>query len=300
MDAQNLWKMVLNTSGQNAFRFCKEKSILGFGWPLEKGTQPKTMDDYLLMAKAIYPKDRGLVVSTNAFSNMKIDDLIWTRSNGIYYICRVIGGWKYSNNEDNFKADIPNTIACEFVEIGSIENVPGKVINAFRARSTVQRIWGESKEANTALEMSKMLYNRIKKTKFYDIKPIQKENFLSLLLPEDVEEIIFLYLQLKYGYLLYSSSNKIDTQTYEGVMINPLTYKKCYIQVKTGNVALDGNSYVELTNNGDEFYLFTTSEIYTNLSANVKAISKQEILDFVNDNLAILPDRIKIWNEEVN
>ena len=83
-------------------------------------------------------------------------------------------------------------------------------------------------------------------------------------------------------------------------MINPLTYKKCYIQVKTGNVALDGNSYFELTNNGDEFYLFTTSEIYTNLSANVKAISKQEILDFVNDNLAILPDRIKIWNEEVN
>ena len=39
-----------------------------------------------------------------------------------------------------------------------------------------------------------------------------------MFLPEDVEEVISLYLKFEKNYLIYSSSNKLDTQTYEFVI----------------------------------------------------------------------------------
>lgn len=140
------------------------------------------------------------------------------------------------------------------------------------------------------------IYNEKKKISYYNVEPIDRKNILDLFLPEDVEEVKSLYLQAEKNYLIYSSSNKLDTQTYEFVMVSRDGSHLCYAQVKTGNVPLDGNDYVHLTEDGNKVYLFTVSQQYCNVDdANVISLDKNKIIDFIYNKKTIMPQRIKMW-----
>lgn len=304
-----LWKMNIKTAskeGVDPFLFCKSKNILGSGWPLkdENGNKirPKDIENCEKLGRIQYDGSRGFVSSIHAFKELEPDDLIWTRNDGVYYLCRVMSKWRYEDRQEYLNADVVNIVDVEFVEIGTIENVPGKVINCFRSQSTIQRIRGydtEKYDVNPALIASMQIYNNKKGVNLYDVKPLSNENILDMFLPEDVEEIISLYLQIKKNYLIYTSSNKLDTQTYEFVMTSKDGSHLCYAQVKTGRVPLDGNDYIHLTKNGDKVYLFAVSQEYYNVGdPNIIAIDKDEIVDFIYNNKAIMPQRIKMWLEK--
>ncbi|WP_291637426.1 hypothetical protein [Clostridium sp.] len=300
-----LWKMNVKTDcikGVDPFEFCKTNSILGCGWRLKDKNggriTPKDIEECEKLGRQQH-NTRGFIVSIHALKEIEKDDLIWTRHRGIYYICRVTGKWRHDNRDANYDADVLNIIDVEFVEVGTIENVPGKVINSFRARSTIQRIHGYTENGesiNPALVATMKIYNDKKKTNYYDVKPMIKKNILDMFLPEDVEEIISLYLQFEKKYLIYSSSNKIDTQTYEFVMTSRDGGHLCYAQVKTGNVSLDGDDYVHLTKKGNKVYLFTVSQKYYNTdNVNIIPLEKNEIIDFIFKNKVIMPQRINMW-----
>lgn len=293
-----LWKMIIkpdSEEGEDPFEFCKKNDILGCGWRLldenENRIRPKDIDECEKLGRVQYDNARGFVVSIHALKEMEIDDLIWTRNDGIYYLCRVTGKWRFENKEKNYRNDILNVVPVEFIEIGTIENIPGKVVNSFRARSALQRIHG-----NPALEASKMIYNNKTEIKYYDVTPVDKNDILEMLLPEDVEEIISFYLQCEKNYLIYSSTNKVDTEKYEFVAIARDGSHLCYPQVKTGNVSLDFNEYDCLTQNGNKVYLFAVSQNYIrNNNSEIIALTKDEIIDFVYNHKAIMPERIKMW-----
>ena len=300
-----LWRMNIkpdSCDGVDPFLFCKKNDILGFGWRLkdEFGNQivPKDIEDCLRLGKKQYGS-KGFVQSINAFKEIEIDDLVWTRYKGLYYLCRILGKWGFSNTDENYAADVLNIVPVEFLEVGTVENVPGKVVNSFRASSVIQRVHGydnEGKTVNPALDASMKIYNEIKGLEYYNIHHVSKEDILDLFLPEDMEEIIGLYLQFKKNYLLYSSSNKIDTETYEFVMISRNGDHLCYPQVKTGNVSLNGDDYTHLTKSGNKVYLFAVSGRYFNVDdPNIIPIRKDEILHFIYENKIIMPPRIKMW-----
>lgn len=297
-----LWRMNIKPDGVDPFSFCKSNNILGFGWRLkdEFGNQvvPKDIDDCLNLGREQYGSI-GFVKSINAFKEIGIDDLVWTRYKGIYYLCRILGKWRFDNKDENYAADVLNVVPVEFVEVGTIENVPGKVVNSFRARSVIQRVRGyyeDGETKNPALDTSMRIYNQITGTDYYEIHHVSREDILDLFLPEDMEEIIGLYLQFKKNYLLYSSSNKIDTETYEFVMISRNGDHLGYPQVKTGKVSLNGNDYIHLTKSGNKVYLFAVSNQYLNVDdPNIIPIRKSEVLDFIYNNKIIMPSRIKIW-----
>ncbi len=300
-----LWKMNIKTDSSNGvdpFVFCKNNNILGFGWQLENDNgdriSPKDIDECEYLGRLQY-QSKGFVVSIHAFKEMEIDDLIWVRKNGIYYICRALSKWRYNNNDENCEADVVNIIDVEFVEVGTIESVPGKVVNAFRARSTIQRIHGNTengKSINPALAATMKIYDEKTKTNYYNVDSIDRKNILEMFLPEDVEEVISLYLQYEKNYLIYSSSNKLDTQTYEFVMVSRDASHLCYAQVKTGNVSLDGNEYIHLTANRNKIYLFAVSQQYTNVdNANIIPLEKNQIIEFIYNKKTIMPERIKMW-----
>jgi hypothetical protein len=300
-----LWKMNIKTDSSNGvdpFVFCKNNNILGFGWQLEDDNgnriTPKDIEECEKLGRQQYGS-RGFVASIHAFKEMEVDDLIWTRQEGIYYICKVLSKWRYNNSDENCEADVVNIIDVEFVEVGTIESVPGKVVNSFRARSTIQRIHGyteNEKSINPALAATMKIYNEKKKISYYNVDSIDRKNILDMFLPEDVEEVISLYLQSEKNYLIYSSSNKLDTQTYEFVMVSRDGSHLCYAQVKTGNVSLDGNDYIHLTADGNKVYLFTVSQQYYNVdNANIMSLDKNEIIDFIYNKKTIMPQRIKMW-----
>ena len=250
---------------------------------------PASIEECEQKGREQYPSSRGFVVAIHALKEMAVDDLIWTRHNGIYYLCRVLSTWKYNCDPAHVYEDVINYVEVEFHEIGTVETVPGKVVNAFRARSSLQRIKGE-----IPLKYAEHLYNAITGTQFYPDCTVKKEDILEFLQPEDVEEVVSLYLQLEKGYLIYSSTNKLDTQTYELVAVARDGSHKAYPQVKTGNTPLDGSQFKELTAGGDKVFLFTVDGEYCN-TAGMEILDKKALIDFIYAHKNIMPGRIQQW-----
>ena len=286
-----------NDKKENPFKFCKQKSIVGIGWPLdeenlEKFKKESNFENYKKLVLEQYNKDTGLKKAINCYSEIEKDDLIWARDrDNIFYICRVTGKWEYSYENDNKVNDIFSYFPVEYVKVGTVEEVPGKVVNSFRANATLQRIHGKS-----IFEMTKKIYNKKSNNKLYEIKKI--EDFFNFLLAEDLEEIVSLYLQLEKNYLIYTSTNKIDTAKYEFVMISRDGKEKCYTQVKTGNDKLVPENYINLTENSNKVYLFALNGYEGEDINNVICLKKDEILKFLLNNKKILPNRIKYWMDE--
>lgn len=290
-----LWRATIKTASQDgrAFEFCQQNNILGVGWCLRDSIDqpyvPASIEECEKLGREQYDSSRGFVVSIHALKEMAVDDLIWTRHNGIYYLCRVLSTWKYNCDAAHVYEDVINYVDVEFHEIGTVEMVPGKIVNSFRARSALQRITDDIQ-----LRFSEHLYNAITGTQFYPECSIKKEEILDFLQPEDVEEAVSLYLQLEKGYLIYSSTNKLDTQTYELVAVAKDGSHKAYPQVKTGNVSLDGNDYKGLLSNGDKVFLFTVNGAYYNTSG-MDIIDKKALIDFIYGHKSIMPGRIRQW-----
>lgn len=282
--------------GLNPFEFCKENKIVGFGWALldedNKRIIPENIDECERLGRKQYISDNHFVRSIKACKRLEINDLIWTRNNGIYYLCRVTGPWMYLSSETNYKHDILNALPVEFVKVGTIEMVPGKVVNSFRVPSVLQRVCGDS------LLASKVIYNQLVGIDFYDVKSDKKADLFDMLQAEDIEEIVSLYLQVSKDYLVYTSTNKLDTAKYEFVGVSRDGSHKCYPQVKSGHEKLDFNDFDMLTEEGNKVYLFATSQNYIkNDNTNIVALTREEISKFINNNKAIVPDRIKKWLE---
>ena len=272
------------------FNFCKTNKIIGIGWQLDK--VPKNLSDCKNLGTKKYP-GRAFSNAINRIGEMKANDLVWTRHDGFYYICRVILPWRYNNSPNNVYHDMTNIVGVDdFVKVGTIDEVPGKVVNSFRPPSTAQRI-----RTSYIKELSMKIYNEKSGVNYYPKFSFSYTNILDALQAEDVEEIVCLYLQLNKNYLLYGSTNKISTEKYECVLVEKNNFSKCYPQVKTGNVSLNGNDYVHLTENGNKVYLFAVSQNYIKAVNNndIIYLDKNDILKFMTQNKKLLPERIQYW-----
>lgn len=297
----NLWKIVIKTASEDGkdFEFCKKNNIVGVGWCLTDEDDnlyvPKDIDDAIRVARLEhnYKGKKGCITALNALKEIKVNDLIWTRYGGIYYICRVLSKWKYCNDEEHRKEDVCHFVDVEYVEVGTIDKIPGRITNCFRSRSSIQRIHDDS---HIMTNITKDMYNKLTGKNFYETIQYGKNDILDILQPEDVEEVVSLYLQVSKNYLVYTSTNKLDTQKYEFVAVARDGSHYCYPQVKTGNERLDGNIYKDLAVNGNKVILFATSEGYSNVDGvNIIALTRKEMMDFIMANKAIMPHRIAQW-----
>ena len=179
------------------------------------------------------------------------------------------------------------------------ESVPGAVATSFIMGSTIQRI-----KKNGVEEYSQMLYNRVHDSALdlfnYPDPALSlcEKHFYSLLQPEDVEDLLALWLYDTKGYVCIPSTNKIATPKYECVLVDPndLNRKHIYIQVKKGDVDLNTDDYSSL--NG-EVYLLTTEGNVQNAQkySNVKVADPTVIYEFaINpDKSHIIPENVLYW-----
>lgn len=295
-----LWRINIkpqNQKGSNPFNYCLRKGILGVGWRVNRddtASEFSSIEEYRKKGNFLYnQKDKkSFTKAVNALERIKKDDLIWARKDGYYYICKVIGNWSYVDDEASKLNDIHNHIPVEFIKVGSIDHVPAKVINSFIPNATLQRINDESTKI-----VSKIIYNQLTNTtSYYEISPFFKDSVINYLAPEDVEEVISLYLQITLEYLIYSSTNKLSTELIEFVGISRDQSHRVFVQVKTGNVSLSFDDYESFACNGNKVYLFATSEKYNeNNNSNIIKLSKIEIESFIFSHKDFMPKRILYW-----
>ena len=209
-------------------------------------------------------------------NNLKKDDLIWMRSKGIYYLGRVTEKSHYlyayrdsKKDSDILKLGISNQFTdIEWHEIGTESEIPGRILIAFYQREALIEI-----DEKFVVDILQILYN--KKDNYYKISnklENNKTNFYSLLSPNDCEDLLYFYLYHKFKYIVIPSTNKINTQNYEFIMLNSNNRdEKIYIQVKNGEVNIEINNY---KNFRGEIYLLTTRG---NVLKNGKILTKNNI-----------------------
>ena len=282
--------------------FCKREQIIGVGWCLIT----EHADDYQMLREAVYSIEeyRGgetsALKAANAIREMKPGDLVWTRLGGDaseYYLCRVGESlWKDRVvTDEHIRHDIGNFVSAKWVKIGKEERVPGKVVNSFCARSAVQRV-------SDVEILSRVIWNRYSENPddHYDLPLLEDKEFWNMIGSEELECLVFLYLQSR-GYYIYSSSLKLSTAKFEAVLTARDGSHLAYPQVKR-NSALKVEDYVAcLDNNDDKIFLFTTSEDYGGQQhARVVCITKNDLEEFMDRHEKLLPPTIRFWRNLIN
>ena len=302
-----VWRLQVNTGGTNVANYCLKNHVAAMGWSLRELTQAErsgihTFLDYCKLATTQYKSFDSV---RRMVENVKEGDLLWMRSRneGKYYIARVKANSTWVFREDAVQMDAANQLTnidwYPATDKADEESVPGAVATSFIKGSTIQRI-----KKNGVEEYSQMLYNRVHDSALdlfnYPDPALSlcEKHFYSLLQPEDVEDLLALWLYDTKGYVCIPSTNKIATPKYECVLVDPndLNRKHIYIQVKKGDVDLNTDDYSSL--NG-EVYLLTTEGNVQNAQkySNVKVADPTVIYEFaINpDKSHIIPENVLYW-----
>lgn len=292
----NIWRINLKSASRNSVnprQFCLQNNIVGVGWRIDEETKTLSWNEYHSQASKIYG-DKSWKAALNAIKNrIKIDDLIWTRDKqNNYYLGRITGDWKYQSDQENLDADVINIRDCDWVKIGTVDSVPGKLINSFIPARTVQKV-----NSHTVKIYSQTTFNELKGEQVYHLDEIESNDIFSLLSSDDCEDLIAMYLQLEENYFLIPSSCKSDMMRYEFELKNRETGKSAVVQVKNGYVNLNSKDYNNLNS---EVYLFTTKGQYLGEKRdNIHFIKPEKIVEFMQSNKEILPNKIQFWMKKI-
>lgn len=292
---------------EDVAQYCIDHNIAAMGWSLrsKSDTERQSIKDDFNKFKAFAIEEYG---GSSSFSSVirfhdevQVNDLIWTRVHGRYYLARVKqeSKWEFIADNKTVNMDLSNqrlNIEWHLVSDCSDEStVPGAITTALIRGSTFQRIRKEG-----MAEYSMLLYNHVAKDGFkYDAKLTpDKGTFFNLLQPSDLEDILCMWLYKEQGYLCIPSTNKLSTQLYECVLFHPEKPGiNVYIQVKKGQDHIDASQYKSLSG---EKYLLTTEGTVANLDLNdnsIHVVDPEEIFAFCMDvkNQNYLPEKIRTW-----
>ncbi len=273
---------------QDLLDFCRRESLIGVGWG---NIKTRVNSEVAIRQQArSYSDVTSAMKALNAMRKMALNDLIWTRLDHRYFLCRVTGLWENSRpNDEHYKLDISNYVNVQWLDIGPEQDVPGKIVSSFRPAASAQSVSGVE-------DISMYLWNKYAGDTVYQIK--RKDiNIWSVLSAEAIEEIVLLYLQIEQGYHIYSSTVKYAFPVYECQMVNNQG-KRAYPQVKSGLVSLKADDYMDAVRQdpGADVYLFSASESYVeNGCDRIHFLYKHELEGFIRKNKNILPILTYNW-----
>ena len=169
-DDINIWRFNLHTKDdaekkKETFEYCEQNSIIGTGWRTDirlmssKDEYIPDKEFYHRLDTFSFPNQKGFKKAMKSLREMKKDDLIWTRKNNCYYICRVTENARdfmpgeREKTIENRCYDIWHYVPCEYVKIGTEDNVIGEIVRSFNM-GVVCHIRGRGKD-NIVKEFSK-------------------------------------------------------------------------------------------------------------------------------------------------
>lgn len=265
-----------------SFNYCLNNNLLGVGWRVPK--EPNELINW----DTYEQRSRGKISIVRYINKwVSKDDLVWTRdTKGQYYLGKVLSPWEYFDNPEARVADIVNIFRVQLKKVGSIDKIPGKIIACFRARRTIQEIADEP-----AIIYTKMLWNHLSGDNVYKIEKTI-DSVWSLLSDEQVEDLIFLYLQANNWYVVPNSRKK-DTMSYEFYVINKTNFERAWVQAKTGESPINLDNYQA---NNETVFLFQPNDCFSGgMKEHFHIIKKEEIESFIKNNQKIIPANILSW-----
>lgn len=275
---------------------CIRESICAVGWDLGELPDSTTIDDVLTMIRAKADPGWGARAAScvrRFGQDAQVGDLIWTRdTRGRFRLGMIAGDYYYDGSPEARATDLHQVRPTTWLpRVFDDLDVPGAVVRAFTGPgSTLSRIHNES-----ARQLSQHLWNN--ETGNPSSLSLSHDEILrDVLDPYDVEDLVFIWLQVERNMLVLPRSRARDTPLYEWTMIDRQDHRRAIVQVKTGNVALDIASLESARTSTDvKTFAFATSDQYVNCAPDspTERIDPLELVRFVASHPNFLSDRIR-------
>lgn len=321
MVVMSIWVLQTITGGGEIAGYCLKNNVVAMGWSIndahiadrvdedkcdevkQKRKFLESYEDYKALVEEynIYVNKKGNVDISNIkrlCKDFTYDDLVWMRYEGKYYLgrCTNESKWIYNCEEEALEKDVANQVtAIDWFKVGDESEVPGAIISSLIAKQTFHRCWADGVDV-----ISKMLYNKEKGYEHYKnlVVDKSKDTFYTALSPTNCEDLLCMWLYVNKGYVCIPSTNKISTELYECVLVNPVDGKRIYPQVKNSIEDLDATRYKKLDG---EVWLFTTKgKVVHGEDCTCVNVAKPEVLfEFAMSDVAknVLPTTILKWVE---
>lgn len=279
-----LFRIHIKPSGGNndlemTFQHCIDNNILGIGYRLDNGFNGMSWEEYEKQSTGIHNTIKQF---RYIYNHVRPEDLVWTRDlNANYYLARISSSWEYFETDfsRNNNIDVANVFRYEDVIQLQLEDVPGSVVSAFYSPRAIQQIHDAG-----AGEYSKHIWNKNKKSSVYDVHPIW--DLFTVLDPEQVEDLVFIYLQTL-GWYVIPNSRKANTIRFEYMILQSNSKIRGLVQVKTGQTPLCPAEYAK---NLEYIFLFQSNNIYNGEHfPNVTCIRREDLIKFVEQSRDWLP-----------
>jgi hypothetical protein len=125
------------------------------------------------------------------------------------------------------------------------------------------------------------------------------EVLTSHLDPYDVEDLVYVWLQVARGYVALPRARQRDTPAYEWTMIHKETGRRGIVQIKTGSDHVDLHALADARADDEtDTFAFATCDTYDGDRQVVNEIIRQDdLLSFAAEHPGLLPPRVRTWFE---
>jgi hypothetical protein len=254
-------------------------------------------------------------IASKLIDKMESGSLVWThmKEAGGKYCVGVVGEAHAIWREDLPQAllqslkerdpkgytDVTLVRECRWIDVG-LSETPGSVVSAIHGRgATLSKVigdnhFGKDHELTHKTRRALAAYSLRLLNLKYDPSDLE---FWTLAHPDDLEDLLALYLQVEKGLLVFPSTAKPSTSAIEYLLVDSKTGKQAAAQCKITD-ELTAENVKNLSKEYDETYISQPSKEELEkelgkLPSNVVFISRDFLLGWAKLNMTILPGRIQ-------
>lgn len=305
------WKLSIKPESKNGyspFDFCKDHGFIGIGWhhayPQPDGTHlvPESAKQALAIMHA-FPdwKGHSLRVAHAFLEQVKPGDHVWVHQGKAYWLCVVGEGLLFGSqiSSDYQKYDLGQARPARWIEIET-PLINGSVQRGCIAPITLQSITTTLRE----WESYQFLHSKRVEDKNWQpsishdellawLEPEYREELLSILTPDDVEDLVAYHLQSE-GWMIRKSTCFRSNPTFE-FELRSRDGQRAFVQVKTGQVSLDASSYLKEADRGIVFLCAAQGQVRNEGShPNIRVIEFEHLVRWIGKNPWSLGDNIRL------
>lgn len=302
-DLPVLWRTKLRSSlpgidHAEQVEHCIRGGLIGIGWRMDDLGPDTTLDEACKRIEETPGWGREPAQTVRRFGEQAVEgDYVWTRdTHGRYWLCEITGPYRYDGSEAARRVDVHQVRDARWAPnpLNDLE-VPGGVIRRFIGTgSSFSRIHDDP-----ARSLTPYLWEKLHGRSLPDLNITPEEILASHLDPYDVEDLVYVWLQVSRNYVALPRSQQRDTPAYEWTMLHRETGRRCIVQVKTGADHVNLAALAEARADDDiDTFAFAASETYDgDRDAITEIIEGRDLLALADSRPELLPARVRTWFE---
>jgi hypothetical protein len=261
----------------------------GLGWGFWK-------DEYTGLSWEQYVQlrdDRGERVneSVQRLHELPTGALMWSRRrDSSYWLGELTGTWCYRDGPEARALDMFNLRPCRWWHVGTQDLVPGKVVNNFSARRTLNPVTDPG-----AVRYTRRLHAQYAGLPKHLESTTPIEVISSLLGPTDLEDLVAVYLQDQANLVLVNRGR--STVGYEYVLRDRTTGRRAVATVKSGSAPVDLDALPADPDIDVWAYTVIDRNWTGHARDDIHWITTDQLVAFIARRQQILPEQVVRWLE---